>query len=117
MCFPTCKSSKINIILKKHAYHAQREELSLVKKENEHVRYYALKVETLVKQGWYIEYPSTINLKCNAIFTRGLPKILKDFANKLQIKHKSSSLEPSISVHSLVNMVDSEDITLKKNTQ
>ena len=59
-------------------------------------------------------YPSTINLKCNENFTRGLPKKLKDFANKRQVKHISSSLEPSIPFHSLVNMVDSEDITLKK---
>ena len=98
----------------KHAYHAQIEALSLFKKDNENVRHFALKVETLVKQGWYNEYPSTINLKCNEIFTRGLPKKLKDFANKRQVKHISSSLEPSIPFHSLVNMVDSEDITLEK---
>ena len=98
----------------KHAYHAQIEAVSLLKKDNENVRHFALKVETLVKQGWYNEYPSTINLKCNEIFTRGLPKKLKDFANKRQVKHISSSLEPSILFHSLVNMVDSEDITLEK---
>ena len=98
----------------KHAYHAQIEALSLLKKDNENVRHFALKVETLVKQGWYNEYPSTINLKCNDIFTRGLPKKLKDFANKRQVKHISSSLEPSIPFHSLVKMVDSEDITLEK---
>ena len=98
----------------KHAYHAQIEALSLLKKDNENVRHFALKVETLVKQGWYNEYPSTINLKSNEIFTRGLPKKLKDFANKRQVKHVSSSLEPSIPFHSLVNMVDSEDITLEK---
>ena len=92
----------------KHAYHAQIEALSLVK------RHFALKVETLVKQGWYNEYPSTINLKCNEIFTRGLPKKLKDSANKRQVRHISNSFEPSIPFHSLVNMVDSEDITLEK---
>ena len=98
----------------KHAYHVQIEALSLVKKDNENVRHFALKVETLVKQGWYNEYPSMINLKCNEIFTRGLPRKLKDFANKRQVKHISSSLEPSIPFHALVNMVDSEDITLEK---
>ena len=98
----------------KHAYHAQIEALSLLKKDNENVRHFALKLETLVKQGWYNEYPSTINLKCNEMFTRGLPKKLKDFANKRQVKQISSSLEPSIPFHSLVNMVDSEDITLEK---
>ena len=98
----------------KHAYHAQFEALSLLKKDNENVRHFALKVETLVKQGWYNEYPSTINLKCNESFTRGLRKKLKDFANNRQVKHISSSLEPSIPFLSLVNMVDSEDITLEK---
>ena len=98
----------------KHAYHAQIEALAIVKKDNENVRHFALKVETLVKQGWYNEYPSTINLKCNEFFTRGLPKKVKDFANKRQVKHNSSSLEPSIPFHSLVNMVASEDITLEK---
>ena len=34
----------------KHAYHAQIEALSLLKKDNENVRHFALKVETLVKQ-------------------------------------------------------------------
>ena len=98
----------------KHAYHAQIGALSLVKKDNENVRHFALKVETLVKQGWYNEYTSTINLKCNEIFTRDLPKKLKDFANKRQVKHISSSLEPSIPFHSLANMANSEDITLEK---
>ena len=48
------------------------------------------------------------------IFIRGLPQKLKDFANKRQVKHNSSSLEPSMPFHTLVNMVDSEDITLEK---
>ena len=42
----------------KHVYHAQLEALSLVKNDNENVRHYAVKNETLVKQGWYNEYPS-----------------------------------------------------------
>ena len=105
---------KIQFYSQKHAYHAQLEALSYVKNDNENVRHYALKVEILVKQGWYNEYPSTINLKCNEIFTRGLPKNLKSFANKRQVKHISSSLEPYIPSHSLVNMVDSEDIGLEK---
>ena len=98
----------------KHAYHAQIEALSLVRTGNENFRQFALKVETLVKQEWYNENPSTKNLECNEVFTRGLPKNLKNFANKRQVKHISSSLEPSIPFHTLVNMVDSEDITLEK---
>ena len=38
---------------------------------------------------WCIENASTINLKCNEIFTKRLPKNLKDFANKRQVKHTS----------------------------
>ena len=98
----------------KHAYHAQIEALSLVKKDNENVRHYTLKVETLVKQGWYNEFPSTINLKCNEVITCRLPKKLKDFANKPQVKHISSFMEPSIPFLSLLIVVDFEDITLEK---
>ena len=64
---------KKTILFRNHAYHAQIEAHSLVKKYNEKVRPFALKVKTLVKQGLYNEYPSTINLKCNELFTRGLP--------------------------------------------
>ena len=53
--------------------------LPWLKKGYENDRHYASKVETLVKQGWYNEYPSTINLKCNDIFTRGLPEKNKRF--------------------------------------
>ena len=58
----------------KHAYLAQIEAISLLKKDNENVRHFALKVEILVKQGWYNEYPSTINLKCNEILLVVSPK-------------------------------------------
>ena len=58
----------------KHAYHAQIEAPSVVKIDNENVRHYALKVENLVKQGWY---PSTMHLKGNEFFIRGLPKKVK----------------------------------------
>ena len=44
------KFSKNNSILK-NAYHAQIEALSFVKTDNGNVRHYALKVETLIKQG------------------------------------------------------------------
>ena len=57
---------------------------------------------------------STINLKCNEIFTKGLPKNLKDFANKRQVKHTSAVLEPTIPFHTLVKPVDAEDIANDK---
>ena len=80
----------------KNAYYAQVEALSLIKKDNETVRHFALRVQQLVEKGWCNENASTINLKCNEIFTKGLPKNLKDFANKRQVKHTSTILEPSI---------------------
>ena len=93
----------------KNAYHAQVEALNLVKKDNEPVRHFALKVQQLVEKGWCNENSSTINLKCNEIFTKGLLKNLKDFANKRQVKHTSTILEPSIPFHTLVKLVDAED--------
>ena len=42
---------------------------------------------------------------------KGLPKKLKDFAQKRQVKHVSTLLEPSIPFHTLVRHVDSEDIS------
>ena len=39
------------------------------------------------------------------------------FANKRQVKQNLSSLGPSIPFHFFVDMVDSEDITLKKLRQ
>ena len=101
------------VYITKNAYYAQVEALSLVKKDSETVRHFALKVQQLVEKGWCNENASTIILKCNEIFTRGLPKNLKDFANK-QVKHISTVLEPSIPFHTLVNLVDAEDIANDK---
>ena len=83
----------------KNAYYAQVEALNLTKKDNETVRHFTLKVQQLVEKGWCNENASTINLKCNEIFTKGFPKNLKDFANKRQVKHTSTVLEPSILFH------------------
>ena len=41
-------------------------------------------------------------------------KNLKDFANKIQVKHTSFVLEPSIPFHTLVKLVDAEDIANDK---
>ena len=98
----------------KTAYYAQVEAMSLMKKDNETVRHFALKVQQLVKKGWCNENAATINLKNNEIFTKGLPKKLKDFAHKRQVKHVSALLEPSIPFHTLVRHVDSEDIANEK---
>ena len=67
----------------KNAYYAQVDALNLSKQDNETVRHFALKVQQLVKKGWRNENASTINLECNEIFTKGLPKNLRDF-----VKHK-----------------------------
>ena len=77
-------------------------------------RHFALKVQQLVEKGWCNENASTINLKCNEIFTKGLPKNPKDFANKRQVKHISTVVEPSIPFHTLVKLVDTEDIANDK---
>ena len=98
----------------KNAYYAKVEALNLTKKDNETVRHFALKVQQLVEKGWCKENASTINLKCNEIFTKGLPKHLKNFANKRQVKHTSTVLEPSIPFHTLVKLVDAEDIANDK---
>ena len=98
----------------KNAYYAQVEALNLTKKDNETVRHFALKVQQLVEKGWCNENASTINLKCNEFFTKGLPKNLKDFANKRQVKHTSTVLEPSIPFHTLVKLVDADDIANDK---
>ena len=98
----------------KNAYYAQVEALTLIKKDNETVRHFALRVQQLVEKGWCNRNTSTINLKCNEIFTKGLPKNLKDLANKRQIKHTSTILEPSIPFHTLVKLVDAEDIANDK---
>ena len=85
-----------------------------MKKDNETVRHFALRVQQLVEKGWCNENAATINLKNNEIFTKGLPKKLKDFAHKRQVKHVSTLLEPSIPFHTLVRHVDSEDIANEK---
>ena len=70
-----------------------------MKKDIETVRHFALRVQQLGEKGWCIENAATINLKNNEIFTKGLPKTLKDFAHKRQINHVSTLLEPSIPFH------------------
>ena len=54
-------------------------------------------------------------MKFNEVFTKGLPKIFKEVANKRQVKHTSTVLEPSIPFHTLVKLVDAEDIANDKN--
>ena len=98
----------------KTAYYAQVEAMSLMKKDNETVRHFALRVQHIVKKGWCNEIAATINLKNNEIFTKGLPKNVKDFAHKRQVKHVSTLLEPSIPFPTLVRHVDSEDIANEK---
>ena len=100
----------------KTAYFAQVEAMSLMKKDNETVRHFALRVQQLVKKGCCKERASIINLKYNGIFTKGLPKKVKDFAHRGQVKHVSTLLEPSIPFHTLVRHVDTEDIAYEKKT-
>ena len=73
-----------------------------------------LNVQQLVEKGWCNESASTIDLNCNEIFTKELPKNLKDFGNKRQVKDTSTVLEPSIPFHPKVKLVDTEDIANHK---
>ena len=98
----------------KNAYYAKVEALNLTKKDYETVRHFALKVQQLVEKCLCIENASTINLKCNETFTKRLPKNLKDFANKRQVKHTSTVLEPSIPFQTLIKLVDAKDIANNK---
>ena len=97
----------------RNAYYAQVEALSLVKKDNE-TRHFALKVQQLVEKGWCNKNASIINLKCNKSFYKRSSKNLKDFANKRQVKHTSTVLEPSNPLHTLVKLVDAGDIANEK---
>ena len=92
---PFSKWLKKHFYSQKHAYHVQPEALSIVQKDDENVRQYALKVENIVEQGWYDEYLSTVNLKCKDSST--LPKKLKDFASKRQVKYFQAHLNPLFS--------------------
>ena len=100
---------------KTNAYYAQVDALNLLEKDNETVRHYTLKVQQLVEKGWCNENAYTINKKCNEIFTKGRPKNLNDFAEKRQVKHTTTVLEPSYPFHTLVNLVDTEDIANDKS--
>ena len=88
--------------------------MSLMKKDNETVHHFALRVQQSVNKRWCNESASTINLKNNEFFTKRLPKKLKDFAHKRQVKHVSTLLQPSRPFHTLVRHVDSEDIANEK---
>ena len=98
----------------KNGYYAQVEALTVVKKDTESVRPFALKVEQLVEKGWCNENASTFSLKCNENFTKGLPRNPNNFANKRQAQHTSTVLEPPLPSHTLVKLVDAEDIANDK---
>ena len=108
------QSFKEQFSAQKNAYYAQVETLNLTEKDNETVRHFALKVQQLVEKGWCNENASTINLKCNEIFTKGLPKNFEDFANIRKVKHTSIVFEPSFPLHTLVKLVDAEDMANDK---
>ena len=65
-----CNCLKKQFSSQKTAYYAQVEAMSLMKKDNETVRHFALRVQQLVKTGWCNENAATINLKNNEIFTK-----------------------------------------------
>ena len=48
--------------------------MSLMKKDNETVRHFALRVQQLVKKGWCNENAATINLKNNERVTKEIKR-------------------------------------------
>ena len=58
----------------KTAYYAQVEGMSLMKKDDETLRHFALRVQQLVKKGWCNENAATITLKNIEIFTKSTTK-------------------------------------------
>ena len=85
-----------------------------MKKEIKNVRHFALIVHQSVENGCGNQSAATINIECNEVFTRGLPKRLRDFAHKRQVKPTSTVLEPFLPFHPLVQLVDAEDLTNEK---
>ena len=53
-------------------------------------------------------------MKYNEIFTKGHSNFLKNVADKRQVKHTSTVLEPSMPFHTPVKLVDAEDIANDK---
>ena len=99
---------------RKIAYYAQIKAVALMKNETESIRHCHPKVQQFVEKGWCNESAATINLNCNETFFRGLPKKLKVFALKCQIKHKPTVMELSILFHTLVKLVVAEDFMNEK---
>ena len=56
--------------------------MSLMKKDIETARHFALRVQQLVKKGWCNENAATVNPKNKEIFTKGLPKKVKGFCTQ-----------------------------------
>ena len=88
--------------------------MSLMKKDNETVRHFALRVQQLVKKGWCNENAATINLKNNEIFTKGLPKKLKDFAHKRQLNMYQHYLNLQYHFTHLLDMSTLKILQMKK---
>ena len=105
---------KKHIYAKKTAYNAQVEARALTRNETETVRQNAPQVQQSIEKIWCSETAATNNVKCNGIFTRRLPKKLKDFAHKRQVVHTSTVMEPSIPILTLVELVEAEVIMNKK---
>ena len=95
----------------KSAYYAKVEALNLSKKDNETVSHFALKVQQLVKTAGVMRMLLLLILNAMKSSLKDFQKI---FANKRQVKHTSTVLEPSIPFHTLVKLVDAEDIANDK---
>ena len=73
-----------------------------------------LKSNNSLKRAGVMETHQLSTLNATKSLLKGLLKNLKYFANKRQVKHTSTVLEPSIPFHTLVKLVDAEDIANDK---
>ena len=71
-------------------------------------------VQHVYENGWCNESVALISPKCNAIFTRGLPNRLEGFAHNWQIIFLYTAMGPSIPFHTLIKLVDAEDVINEK---
>ena len=72
------------------------------------------KFNSLLKKAGAMRMHQLSTLNVMKFLQKDFQKNLKDFANKRQVKHTSTVLEPSIPFYTLVKLVDAEDIANDK---
>ena len=73
-----------------------------------------MKDQQLFLKSWCNESATKDDPKCKEIFTQGSPRKKNDLAHEMKVKYTLNVMEPSISLHTVFNFVDAEDVTKKK---